>query len=111
MLRDVKIHVKRILVLARSPPAQYIFKNLRFIGVALEPPDWKPGSWCGAGKAIVDYENEEYLLTSRPRKMEGGVRGYAAEIYRSKDGVRFDLVSRITKEEVAEKSGTKIFRI
>ena len=94
-----------------SPPPQYIFKNLRFIGVALEPPDWKPGSWCGAGKAVIDYENEEYLLTSRPRKMEDGARGYAAEIYRSKDGVKFSLVSKITKEEVTEKSGIKVWSI
>jgi len=93
------------------PPAQYIFRNLRFLGVALEPPNWEPGSWCGAGKAIIDYEKKEYLLTSRPRKMEGGARGYAANIYRSKDGVKFDFVSSLSKEEVTEKSRIKVWSI
>ena len=93
------------------PPAQYIYTNLRFLGVALEPPNFEPGSWCGAGKAVIDYENEAYLLTSRPRKLEGGVRGYAANVYRSKDGVSFDRISSLTQDEVSAKSGIKVWSI
>jgi len=93
------------------PPPQYIYANMHFKCVALEPPNFEPGSWIGAGKAVIDYENEEFILTARPRKAEGGVRGYAANVYRSKDGERFELVSSISKEEVVEKSGLMIHSI
>lgn len=93
------------------PPPQYLFKHLAFLGVALEPPNWEPGSWTGAGKAIIDYEARAYLLTARPRKLEGGVRGYAAEVYRSTDGVRFQQVSRLGTDEVTAQSGVKVWSI
>jgi len=93
------------------PPPQYVYANLRFKGVALEPPNFEPGSWCGAGKCVLDIENEEFILTSRPRKVEGDVRGFAANIYKSKDGVKYDLVSSLLAEEVAEKSKIKIHSI
>lgn len=88
------------------PPPQFIFKNREFKGVAIDPPDFVPGSWCGAGKAIYDNQRDEYLLTSRPRLSKNNVRGFAAEIYASKDGIsNFELVTRLTKEKVIEISG------
>lgn len=54
-------------------PPQYIFANRRFRCVALDPPDFKPGSWIGAGKAIFNWQTEQFLLTARPRKVEGKV--------------------------------------
>ena len=90
------------------PPPQYIYSNMRFKAVALEPPSFEPGSWIGAGKALIDYENKEFLLTARPRKVEGGVRGYAANIYRSADGEKFDLVMSLSKEQVIETSKVRI---
>jgi len=90
------------------PPPQFIYSNMHFKCVALDPPNFEPGSWIGAGKALVDYENKEFILTARPRKVEGGVRGYAANIYRSADGEKFDLLMSLSKEEVIEKSKVRI---
>ena len=84
-------------------PPQAIFAKKRFKGVLLNPPSFEPGSWCGAGKLWIDEENEEYWLTSRPR-MGAKKRGYAVEIYRSRDGENYSLVSWITKEELSEMS-------
>jgi len=49
-------------------PPQYIFAHRRFKCVALDPPDFNPGSWIGAGKLLFDHENKKFLLTARPRK-------------------------------------------
>ncbi|RLG80981.1 MAG: hypothetical protein DRO40_10380, partial [Thermoprotei archaeon] len=57
-------------------PPQTIFRRKRFKKIALNPPSFEPGSWCGAGKLWIDEENEEYWLTSRPR-MGAKKRGYA----------------------------------
>ncbi|MBO3803989.1 MAG: hypothetical protein JTT11_09015 [Candidatus Brockarchaeota archaeon] len=91
-------------------PLQTIFIRRRFKHVLLNPPNFNPGSWCGAGRLWIDREDEEYWLTSRPR--EGGIkRGYAVEIYRSKNGEDYSLVTSITKEELSEKSGIKVHSI
>lgn len=88
-------------------PPQAVFKGRRFKRVLLDPPNFKPGSWCGAGKLWIDGESGEYWLTSRPR--EGEIkRGYAVEIYGSVDGEDFRLVSWITKEELSEISGRTV---
>jgi hypothetical protein len=82
-------------------PAAYLLRARRFKRVVLEPPDYNPGSWRGAGKVLVDVERGEYLLTCRPRKAHP-VRGYAVEIYSSRDGEEFKLLASITKEELSE---------
>lgn len=89
-------------------PSQYIFANRRFVGVALDPPDFEPGSWIGAGAAVLDPDEECFILTARPRKATGGVRGYSADIYRSYNGAEFAPLCSVSKEEVAEKSGLRI---
>jgi len=73
----------------------------------LDPPDFEPGSWCGAGKLWIDEDSEEYWLTSRPRK-GAELRGYAVEIYRSRDGENFSLVTWITKDELSEIVGERV---
>jgi len=92
-------------------PPQYIFVNRQFKCVALDPPDFSPGSWIGAGKAIFDHDREQFLLTARPRKAEGKARGFAANIYRSNDGEKFELVTSIDKEEISGKSSLSIHSI
>ena len=88
-------------------PPQAVFNGRRFRKILLNPPNFNPGSWCGAGDLWIDLENEEYWLTSRPR--EGEIkRGYAAEIYRSKDGENYSLACWISKEELSEISGVSI---
>lgn len=92
-------------------PPQYIFANRRFKCVALDPPNFNPGSWIGAGKAVFDNETGEFLLTARPRKAVEKARGFAANIYRSRDGEKFELVASVSKEQVSEQSGLKIHSI
>ena len=86
---------------------QEILRKRNFEGVILDPPEFKPGYWCGAGKLWIDPENATYWLTSRPRAGSER-RGYAAEIYHSEDGLHFDLASSVSKEEVSELSGEVI---
>jgi len=88
-------------------PPQRIFYGRRFRRVLLNPPDFEPGSWCGAGKLLIDVDSEEYWLTSRPRK-GAERRGYAVEIYRARDGESFTLATWITKEELSEIIGERI---
>jgi len=89
---------------------QAIYARRKFKKIILNPPNLNPGSWCGAGKLWLDAESEEYWLTSRPR--EGEVkRGYAVEIYRSKDGENYAPSTWITKEELSEMAGTQVHSI
>jgi hypothetical protein len=92
-------------------PPQYIYANRRFVGIALDPPNFEPGSWIGAGKALFDSQSGEFLLTARPRKAEGNVRGFEANIYRSKDGVKYDLLTSLSKDSVSQLSDITIHSI
>ena len=76
----------------------------------LEPPSYEPGSWRGAGRVLVDYDTGEFWLTTRPRERPPK-RGYAFEIYRSRDGENFSLVTSMSKEELSEATGLKILSI
>jgi len=88
-------------------PPQVVFARRKFRRVLLNPPNFNPGSWCGAGKLCIDSKSEEYWLTSRPR--EGAEkRGYAVEVYRSLNGEDFSLASRVTKEELSEVTGRTV---
>ncbi len=89
-------------------PPQFVYARRRFKRVVLEPPDEVPGSWIGAGKVIYDAPEKQFLLTARPRTAAEGVRGYAVQIYRSADGEAFDLITSLTKEELARDSGLEI---
>ena len=86
---------------------QRIFNSRRFVGVLLDSLDFELGSWCGAGKLLIDTDSEEYWLTSRPRK-GAEKKGYAVEIYRSRNGENFKLVTWITKEELSEIAGESV---
>ena len=88
-------------------PASYLLRARKFKGVVLEPPDYNPGSWTGAGKVIADYSRGEYFLTTRPRKAPP-LRGYAVEIYKSHNGENFSLLTSISKEELSEMTGFTI---
>jgi hypothetical protein len=91
-------------------PPQAVLRGRRFRKILLDPPNFNPGSWCGAGKLWIEAESGEYWLTSRPR--EGPPkRGSAVEIYRSKNGQNYSLVSRTTKEELSEISGVTVHSI
>lgn len=87
-----------------APPSAFLLSHRKFKKVVLDPPDFNPGSWIGAGNCIIN--DGEYILASRPRKWPE--RGFAANVYTSKDGENFTLKSSITKEELAELSGTVV---
>ena len=92
-------------------PPQHIFANRRFVRVVLDPPDFDPGSWIGAGKAVFDRRSNQFLLTARPRVAAAGARGYAANVYRSGDGEEYELVGSITKEQLSKSSALHIHSI
>jgi len=88
-------------------PPQYIEAQKRFRKVVLNPPNFEPGSWIGAGRVFYDSFYEEYLLSVRPRKAPP-TRAYEVRVYSSSNGESFYLKSRITKEEIAEHLGEEI---
>lgn len=90
---------------------QFVFANRRFKCVVLDPPDFNLGSWIGAGKALFDHGTRGFLLTARPRTAQERERGFAAHVYRSCDGERFELLTSVSKEELSEKSGLRIHSI
>ena len=73
-----------------------IFKNKRFKEIILNPPDYKPGSFKGAGDLLI--ENGNYWLTSRTRTRD--MRGYEVEIFLSKNGYRFKKIKTISIGEL-----------
>lgn len=89
-------------------PPQYIFANRRFRTVALDPPNFHPGSWVGAGNCFFHQPRKEFILTARLRKKKAQARGFAAIICRSSNGETFEKVYTLTKEWIAEKSGLEI---
>ncbi len=68
--------------------------------VAVEPPGLGPGSWTGAPSAVFD--GDEIILAYRLRR--GSRRGYAVAVARSADGVHFQTMMLISKEEMAAES-------
>lgn len=91
-------------------PPQTVFSRRRFRKVALNPPDFNPGSWCGAGKLLIDPETGELWLTSRPR-VAPPMRGYGFEIYRSLNGEDYSLVYFMSKEELSEVVGLTVHSV
>jgi hypothetical protein len=92
-------------------PPSHLYRNRRFAGVALEPPDYMPGSWIGAGKAWYDAEADAYFLTARPRTAAEGVRGYSGQVFRSENGIDFHMIAEVTKEQAADISGVALHSI
>jgi len=82
-------------------PPQAIFARKRFRKILLDPPSFDPGSWRGAGKLWIDEDSGEYWLTSRSR-IGSEKRGYAVEIYRSRNGEDYTFITWLTKEELSE---------
>src|ERR1700728_2653283 len=66
--------------------------------VAVQPPGTGPGYWVGAASAAVG--DGEIFLASRLRAPVGRGRGYATTVARSTDGVNFEPLLTISKDEV-----------
>ena len=93
------------------PPPARLFAGRRFVGVALEPPDYNPGSWIGAGKSWYDEHEDCFYMTARPRTAANDVRGFAARIYRSKSGIDFEQIGEITNDLVNSVSDVPVHSI
>ncbi|HEV2451096.1 MAG TPA: hypothetical protein VGS62_04130 [Streptosporangiaceae bacterium] len=70
--------------------------------VAVPPPGDGPGFWSGAPSA-AEHDGDIYLAY-RLRRPIGQGRGYAVAVARSADGVSFETLLTITKEEVNAES-------
>jgi hypothetical protein len=68
--------------------------------VAVEPPGPGAGSWTGAPSAVFD--GDDIILAYRLRR--GPRRGYAVAVARSADGVHFQTMQLVTKEEMDAES-------
>jgi hypothetical protein len=70
--------------------------------VAIAPPGAEPGTWAGAPSAVRD--GDQILLAYRLRRPIGQGRGYAVAIARSADGVHFETIQVITRDEMDTES-------
>ncbi len=70
--------------------------------VAIEPPGSEPGTWAGAPSAVAD--GGEIVLAYRLRRPIGQGRGYAIAVARSADGVQFETIGLITREQMDTES-------
>jgi hypothetical protein len=70
--------------------------------VAVEPPAAGPGAWVGAPSALL--VDGTYWLAYRVRLPVGAGRGVANVVARSSDGVRFETVAVVDKEEFGAES-------
>jgi hypothetical protein len=64
--------------------------------VAIEPPGQEPGSWAGASSAVLTSDG----IVMAYRVRTGSQRGCEVAIAHSADGVRFETIQVITKEEM-----------
>jgi hypothetical protein len=71
-----------------------------------EPEADAPGHWAGAPGVCYDQDSGVFYLTYRRRRERGAAsdRGYACFIARSTDGIRFDDVWSVRKEELRSAS-------
>jgi len=69
---------------------------------AIEPPGSEPGTWAGAPSAVAD--GDEIVLAYRVRRPIGQGRGYAVALARSADGVLFETIGVITREQMDTES-------
>ena len=68
----------------------------------MPPPGTEPGTWAGAPSAA--RSNGDIYLAYRLRRPIGQGRGYAVAVARSADGVHFETLLTIGKEEMDTES-------
>jgi len=95
----------------QSPGAKYLAQVPLFgpeDGVTVrEPLNAGPGWWAGAPSALYDHESEQFYLYYRIRKPRELGRGVACRVARSEDGIRFEDIWRIGKEDLDSPSVEK----
>ena len=87
-----------------------MYNRRKFLKIVLDPPNFEPGSWVGAGNVVYDYFDKKFIMAVRFRKGPPA-RGYATGIFTSKNGEDFELKKEITKEELTDFTGKKVYSI
>jgi len=88
---------------------QRIYSDRRFEKVVLDPPNFEPGSWRGAGNCLRDEDSGVFWLVTRPRTQK--LRGYAFEVYRSYDGEDFSLCHTTSRGTLSTLLGREVLSI
>jgi len=70
--------------------------------VAIDPPGKEPGTWSGSASAVFDGSG--IVLAYRVRRPIGQGRGYAVVVARSADGVHFEPIQVITRQDMDTES-------
>src|SRR3954453_2652234 len=70
--------------------------------VVVPAPDAGPGNWAGAASAVV--VGDEVYLTYRVRRPLTAGRGVSTVVARSRDGVRFETVSEVWRDDFGAES-------
>jgi hypothetical protein len=70
--------------------------------VAIEPPGEGPGYWAGASSAV--YADGEIFLAYRLRRPLNRGRGGAVAVARSTDGIKFETLLTVGKDEMIAES-------
>ncbi len=77
------------------------FKNFQTYDVILKPEKNEPEWWAGASSVVRDEKGIFYLACRmRSPQSPRGLRGYEIRILRSTDGIHFELINTIKREEI-----------
>ena len=85
-----------------TTPAVLALPNLDEAEVVVPAPGPGPGNWAGAASAIL--VNDVYWLTWRERRPLTDGRGVAVHVARSVDGVHFEEVASVRREDFGAES-------
>lgn len=70
--------------------------------VVVPAPDAGPGNWAGAASAVV--VDDDVYLTYRVRRPLPAGRGVSVVVARSRDGIRFETVSEVWRDDFGAES-------
>lgn len=84
-----------------APPTGVLPDPARSIP-AVRPRGSGPGTWAGSPSAVLD--GADIVLAYRLRRPAGAGRGHAVVVARSRDGVRFETIQTITRDQLDAES-------
>ena len=82
--------------------ATFLLPDLDRAEVVVPAPDAGPGNWAGAASAVV--VDDDVYLTYRVRRPLDAGRGVSTVVARSRDGVRFETISEVWRDDFGAES-------
>ena len=82
--------------------ATLLLPDLDRAEVVVPAPDAGPGNWAGAASAVV--VDDDVYLTYRVRRPLNAGRGVSTVVARSRDGVRFETISEVWRDDFGAES-------